>query len=278
MAMTTTAAKTVRRTAKIAKPYTAALFRVYDKKTGVCLGYLSPSEDGKANYQITCDDLGTWHCTCLGNTKYHRRCQHIKAACELCEIRVKQGRPACRAASLPEPVETAKPPISDEQMAAIAAAAHQAVDETPVATEPARELRNVSSNGDLVPQYRGENGVWHRFKDEQGRDVVFIGGYEELARKFIAVDSDEHRLAVRAELQQMIADYVAAEDAREAATQSRDLVAVAATNAAQAGQAVDVLVASAPVRKVSSIEANLSPWLKAAMGGQSRNGQFSGRA
>lgn len=211
--MTTTATKTIRRTTKIAKPYTAALFRCYDKATGVCLGYLSPSEDGKANYQITCDDLGTWHCTCLGNTKYHRRCQHIKAACELCAIRVKQGRPACRAAALPEPVEAAKPLISNEEMAAIAAAAHQAVDETPAA----RELRNVTTYGDLVPEYRDESGVWRCFKDEQGRDVMFIGGYEELARRFIEVDSDEHRAAVLAEQCQMIAEYVAAEDAREAA-------------------------------------------------------------
>lgn len=139
---------TTRRTTKIAKPYTAALFRCYDKASGVCLGYLSPSEDAsKAPYQVTCDDRGEWHCTCEGNARFHRKCQHIRAACELCAIRVKQGRPACRAASLPEPVaeKTAKPLISDEEMAAIAAAAHQAVDETPAAVEPARDLVAVAA-------------------------------------------------------------------------------------------------------------------------------------
>lgn len=132
---TATKTKTQRRTAKLTtKPYApAALTRVYDKATGVCLGYLAPSRDGREYYQVTCDENAIWHCTCKATIE---NCCHVKAAKELCEIRVKQGRPACRAASLPE--------ITDEQMAAITAKAHEVADETPVAAEP------VEANRDLV--------------------------------------------------------------------------------------------------------------------------------
>jgi len=80
-----------------------------------------------------------------------------------------------------------------------------------VAPEPAtevaaRELRNVPSHGDLMPQYRDENGKWQHFKDEQGYNICFIGGYEDWACRFIETDSDEHRQAVLAELKQMIAE------------------------------------------------------------------------
>lgn len=138
-----TTTKTTRRATKITtKPYTpAALTRVYDKASGVCLGYLAPSRDGKDWYQVTCDEYGAWHCTCRATIE---NCCHVKAAKELCAIRVEQGRPACRAASLPvveAPVEAKKdevtiieqPTISDDTMRAIVAAAHEAVEVQPAA-------------------------------------------------------------------------------------------------------------------------------------------------
>lgn len=194
----TTTAKTTRRSAKITtKPYTpAALTRVYDKATGVCLGYLAPSRDNKETYQVTCDENAIWHCTCKATVE---NCCHVKAAKELCEIRVKQGRPACHAASLPE--------ITDEQMAAIAAEAHRVADEPAIVGSVAE----------------------HIAVEKQGLDDVVLTEDEE------------------AENRRIRAANKAAEDAaiKRFAEQSRDLIAVAANQAAKAGDAVDVLIASA---------------------------------
>src|SRR5579859_183904 len=114
--------QTIRRTAKISKPATkdytpAALYRVYDKQSGVCLGYLAPSQDGKECYQVSCDDRGEWHCGCDGNAKWHRTCQHIKAVQEICAIRVAEGRPGCKSASLQaiDEAETARITVIAEQ-------------------------------------------------------------------------------------------------------------------------------------------------------------------
>jgi hypothetical protein len=99
--MTTT---TTRRTAKTTKPAYdgVVLARVYNKSTGVCLGYLAkPSKpvDEQGNvkpwYQVTCDHRGDWHCTCDATVE----CKHIKAVKEVCAIRVEQGRPGCKPAA-----------------------------------------------------------------------------------------------------------------------------------------------------------------------------------
>lgn len=90
---------------------------------------------------------------------------------------------------------------------------------TPAPAQSTRELRVVVWAGDYMPQYRDNGGAWQFFKNEQGRNIGFLGGYESLAWKFIAVDSDEHRSAVLAELAQSITDseaYIAKCDAEEA--------------------------------------------------------------
>ena len=248
--MTTTATKTVRRTAKITtKPYTpAALTRVYDKATGVCLGYLAPSRDGREYYQITCDDNAIWHCTCKATIE---NCCHVKAAKELCAIRVKQGRPACRAASLPEEMSE----DDKAQLAIVVAKMSEDVTAELVATPVARELRCFRQWGEYTPQYRDENGDWQNFKNEHGYSVVFLGGYADLAWKYIAVDSDEHRAAVWAELLQAVADAEAADAAQSQAEPVRDLVAVAQSNAAQAGPAIDKAFAESERRLTSTLKA-----------------------
>lgn len=95
-----------------------------------------------------------------------------------------------------------------------------------VTPAPVRELRNVTNHGDILPQYRDENGKWQHFKNKEGHDIRFLGGLEDLADKFIAIDSNEHRADVWAELQQMIADANAEYEAKEArkAAQTRRIV------------------------------------------------------
>lgn len=108
--MTTRCTPKTRKSAKKAI-YTGVLVRVYDKATGVALGYVAKplqpcNADGsvKVWYQITCDEHGHWHCTCEGNATFGRQCMHIDAAKILCEIRVKAGRPGCYASALPSVV------------------------------------------------------------------------------------------------------------------------------------------------------------------------------
>lgn len=104
------------------------LVRVYNKETKEVLGYVAkPSQpcntDGtvKTWYQITCDNHGHWHCNCPAT----RECLHIAAAKELCEIRVKQGRPGCHTAAEEIPVVVAPPvaPETSEAMASLVALA-----------------------------------------------------------------------------------------------------------------------------------------------------------
>lgn len=102
---------------------------------------------------------------------------------------------------------------------------------TPAPAQPSRELRVVVWGGDYMPQYREGDGAWQFFKNENGYNVGFPGGYESLSYKFIAQDSDEHRDAVLAELAQEIADSEAyiekckAEEARKVEQSQRRTVA-----------------------------------------------------
>ncbi|GHO99573.1 hypothetical protein KSF_096210 [Reticulibacter mediterranei] len=96
MTATTTRRSTSGATKKASavKPYTpAALFRVYDKKTGAVLGYAAPARNGEKTYHVTCDEHGHWDCDCPATVEH---CVHVKAAMELCGIRVKAGRPGCK--------------------------------------------------------------------------------------------------------------------------------------------------------------------------------------
>lgn len=83
----------------------------------------------------------------------------------------------------------------------------------------ARELKVFLRGEHYEPMYRAAGlpqkaqyyeWEWNHFKTEEGRDVSFISCVnEDLASKYIAVDSDEHRAAVWAEYQQRLAEAIA---------------------------------------------------------------------
>ncbi len=185
---------TTRRSAKLTqKPYKpAALFRVYDKTTGACLGYLAPSRDGSTHYQVTCDDRACWHCTCPATVE----CVHIKAAKELCKIRAEKGQPGCFQGRATAGVETEE---SKEEQVANSAAIDELIDpqlpEQPA--PPARELRIDEREGRFVPQWREDGDRdWSYFTHSADdlRTVMFRD--RAIADLFIAEDTEEHRAAV----------------------------------------------------------------------------------
>ena len=93
--MTTTIRRNTKLTTKQAQDIRLA--RVYDKDSGVCLGYLvQPSQprnpDGslKPWYEVTWERDG-WHCTCPACVE----CKHITAVKADCAARVAAGLPGC---------------------------------------------------------------------------------------------------------------------------------------------------------------------------------------
>jgi hypothetical protein len=159
---------TIQRTARTRKPAKKAVYqggtlvRVYDRETKEVLGYVAkPAQplnaDGsvKVWYQVTCDHDGCWHCTCDGNAKWNRQCMHIDAAQELCEIRVKQGRPGCQAESLP--VVVAALPATREVAALVAMAVA-----IPASPKPDRATAVLQPRGFALPPSWDELAATHK--------------------------------------------------------------------------------------------------------------------
>lgn len=140
--MTTTntaTARTQRRSTKITE---CTIIAIYKFKTNLQLNgtrcTLLRNGGGKEHKVWTHSNGCASHCDCDGFEKSHgrRKCYHIK--------HVEALEAAKRVVVIPEVVEeAAKPTISDEQMAAIAAEAHRVVDETPAITEPAEDARDL---------------------------------------------------------------------------------------------------------------------------------------
>jgi hypothetical protein len=152
------------------------------------------------------------HCDCEGFEKSHgrRQCYHITSVL---------ARKAAKVVATPAtPVEV---------------------------TSVARELRLTYGSGEYWPQYCENGGEWQYFPSDTWR-VHFPGGCEDEARRFIEVDTDEHRQSVLAELRQRAEEEAIAYEARKAAEaeqrqpeQSSDLVERAAARSAKAGKAID---------------------------------------
>lgn len=246
--MTTTATKTQRRTAKItsaprgyvaiqcdyiaAKTARIACVAKCDMEIKGANGATVSLKAGEAFHLVRSESLGdNWfyivrevtgekRCSCPAN----KPCKHeVSTKAHIAE----HGRPAIH--------------LRAREIAAEASKARAAQ----VAT---RETKVVVSGGyHYEPQYRDGDGAWQSFKDEKGEVIWFCDGPNaDLAHKYVAVDSDEHRQAVWAEYEQRLTDACAEIEASiDAEEKQRDLVAVAASNAAKAGQGVDkALIAS----------------------------------
>jgi hypothetical protein len=128
-------------TSKKAKPYRpVALFRVYDKKTGECLGYVAPSRNGKDFYHVTCNEFGDWHCDCKASIE---QCCHVRAALSLCAIRASQGRPGCK-----PPMQPTK---SEEPAAMVEVEAKTSVRRTARLTDTSKAHLNGNRRLDVAP-------------------------------------------------------------------------------------------------------------------------------
>nr|BBH90100.1 hypothetical protein KTC_48510 [Thermosporothrix sp. COM3]BBH90165.1 hypothetical protein KTC_49160 [Thermosporothrix sp. COM3]BBH90230.1 hypothetical protein KTC_49810 [Thermosporothrix sp. COM3] len=154
--MTTALATRTSRKQAVRKPYhPVVLIRVYDKATGAVLGYLAPSRDNSKYYQVTCDEHGRWHCTCPATCE----CVHIRAVKEMCELRVKLGRPGCKPPMQPVVTE------QDERAQATPAPAPSEQDERAQIKTRIQQIEDDLALGSLIEGGLSEEEV-SRLQDE----------------------------------------------------------------------------------------------------------------